>query len=85
MRVWQASLEEEQHKADTIAEARRQVVQHQASANDHSLTPGLRNLAGEYNCFLNVVLQCLWHCRPFRDALMQHQWQVMRPDSPASC
>lgn len=26
--------------------------------------------AGEYNCFLNVVIQSLWHLRPFRDALL---------------
>ena len=26
----------------------------------------LRNEAGEYNCFLNVLVQCLWHCREFR-------------------
>ena len=30
-----------------------------------SLT-GLRNEAGEYNCFLNVVVQCLWRCGQFR-------------------
>jgi hypothetical protein len=28
--------------------------------------PGLSNEAGEYNCFLNAILQCLWHCRDFR-------------------
>ncbi|PRW57916.1 ubiquitin carboxyl-terminal hydrolase [Chlorella sorokiniana] len=27
---------------------------------------GLRNEAGEYNCFLNVVVQCLWRCAEFR-------------------
>ena len=29
-------------------------------------TPGLQNQIGEYNCFLNVVVQCLWHCREFK-------------------
>ena len=24
---------------------------------------GLSNEAGEYNCFLNAIIQCLWHCR----------------------
>jgi hypothetical protein len=24
--------------------------------------PAPRALAGEYNCFLNVIIQCLWHC-----------------------
>ncbi len=28
--------------------------------------PGLQNQIGEYNCFLNVIIQCLWHCRSFR-------------------
>jgi hypothetical protein len=26
---------------------------------------GLANQAGEYNCFLNVVVQCLWSCKAF--------------------
>lgn len=28
--------------------------------------PGLRNEVGEYNCFLNVIVQCLWRCGEFR-------------------
>ena len=32
--------------------------------------PGLQNLTGEYNCFLNVVVQCLWHCRAFHKGFM---------------
>ncbi len=27
---------------------------------------GLANAVGEYNCFLNVIIQCLWHCKEFR-------------------
>ncbi len=27
---------------------------------------GLRNETGEYNCFLNVIVQCLWRCADFR-------------------
>jgi hypothetical protein len=27
---------------------------------------GLSNEAGEFNCFLNVVIQCLWRCADFR-------------------
>ena len=33
--------------------------------------PGLQNEAGEYNCFLNVVVQCLWHCAAFREGLLR--------------
>ncbi len=32
--------------------------------------PGLVNDSGEYNCFLNVVVQCLWHCAEFRAAVL---------------
>ncbi len=32
--------------------------------------PGLQNEAGEYNCFLNVIIQCLWHCSAFRARLL---------------
>ena len=28
--------------------------------------PGLRTETGEYNCFLNAVVQCVWHCAAFR-------------------
>ncbi|XP_004508792.1 uncharacterized protein [Cicer arietinum] len=30
------------------------------------LGTGLRNEVGEYNCFLNVIIQSLWHVRRFR-------------------
>ena len=29
---------------------------------------GLKNDVGENNCFLNVVVEALWHLAPFRDA-----------------
>lgn len=32
---------------------------------------GLANATGEYNCFLNVVIQCLWHCSDFSNQLRQ--------------
>lgn len=34
------------------------------------LVRGLRNDQGQYNCFLNVILQSLWHLRPFREAML---------------
>ena len=32
---------------------------------------GLQNATGEYNCFLNAVVQCLWHCTAFKDGLLR--------------
>ncbi|KAL6648750.1 hypothetical protein ACP70R_012974 [Stipagrostis hirtigluma subsp. patula] len=32
---------------------------------------GLKNAAGEYNCFLNVIIQSLWHIRRFRDEFLK--------------
>ncbi|XP_052176364.1 uncharacterized protein LOC127790750 isoform X4 [Diospyros lotus] len=31
---------------------------------------GLKNEIGEYNCFLNVIIQSLWHLRRFRDEFL---------------
>ncbi|KAI3434593.1 hypothetical protein D9Q98_002662 [Chlorella vulgaris] len=33
--------------------------------------PGLRNEVGEYNCFLNVIVQCLWRCGEFRQEVSE--------------
>eukprot|EP00887_Chlorella_sp_A99_P005108 scaffold25.g5108.t1 len=41
-----------------------------ASGRSSSLAPGLANAAGEYNCFLNVIIQCLWSCAVFRAAAL---------------
>ncbi|KAM1026094.1 hypothetical protein ACFX13_039776 [Malus domestica] len=32
---------------------------------------GLKNEVGEYNCFLNVIIQSLWHVRLFRDEYLR--------------
>ncbi|KAK4427233.1 hypothetical protein Salat_1492200 [Sesamum alatum] len=32
---------------------------------------GLKNEVGEYNCFLNVIIQSLWHLRRFRDEFLR--------------
>ncbi|KAF5201079.1 Ubiquitin carboxyl-terminal hydrolase-related protein [Thalictrum thalictroides] len=32
---------------------------------------GLRNEVGEYNCFLNVIIQSLWHLKRFRDEFLR--------------
>ena len=44
------------------------------------LVRGLRNDSGLNNCFLNVVIQCLWHLHSFREALLSLQPQA-RPHS----
>lgn len=36
------------------------------------LVRGLTNSPGAYNCFLNVVVQSLWHLGPFRDAILSY-------------
>jgi hypothetical protein len=41
-----------------------------AAAASVAGAPGLANDSGEYNCFLNVVVQCLWHCAEFRAAVL---------------
>jgi hypothetical protein len=30
---------------------------------------GLTNPEGVFNCFFNVVVQMLWHLKPFREAM----------------
>ena len=40
------------------------------------LVRGLSNEVGRNNCFLNVIIQSLWHLRSFRDALLALQPQV---------
>ena len=34
----------------------------------------LRNEIGEYNCFLNVIIQCLWRCAEFRQQVGKTWW-----------
>lgn len=74
----QASLHDE---AVTQAPFAARLLAHAASPAEGSgagassalvvATPGLQNAAGEYNCFLNVVVQCLWRCARFRAGLLR--------------
>ncbi|TYI90186.1 hypothetical protein E1A91_D03G103500v1 [Gossypium mustelinum] len=57
-----------------------QVNNHIVSPNDVSneglnetdvFGTGLQNEVGEYNCFLNVIIQSLWHLRRFRDEFLR--------------
>ncbi len=76
----QASLDEEAAGATRMSAL---AMQQQAAAADGDTrgssgagagvvaTPGLQNRIGEYNCFLNVIIQCLWQCGAFRTRLLQ--------------
>jgi hypothetical protein len=46
------------------------------------LVRGLSNDSGLNNCFLNVVIQCLWHLRCFREALLNIRPQVPLQANP---
>ena len=51
------------------------------------LVRGLSNDSGLNNCFLNVVIQCLWHLHSFREALLSLQPQASPPTAsvPVFC
>ena len=80
----QASLDvAAQQEAAGAARMLASAMQHQQAAADADgrgsagtgaalvATPGLQNRIGEYNCFLNVIIQCLWQCGAFRARLLQ--------------
>ncbi|KAG2377880.1 hypothetical protein C9374_008965 [Naegleria lovaniensis] len=46
---------------------------------------GLSNNIGEYNCFLNVVIQSLWNARPFRDLFLSIDKDSHFHKDPQSC
>ena len=50
--------------------------QDQAGLQGPAGLAGLRNEAGEYNCFLNVIVQCLWRCADFRQQVRRAGGQV---------
>ena len=52
------------------AAERAAVRPRQAQTGLAAAAPGLQNQTGEYNCFLNVVVQCLWHCVAFRNGFL---------------
>ncbi len=72
-RMLQASLADDQSELKQAAYASELMRQGaEAGANGVSVV-GLRNATGEYNCFLNVIIQCLWHCHDFRRQVMKQQ------------
>ncbi|KAK1407285.1 hypothetical protein QVD17_38899 [Tagetes erecta] len=40
------------------------------NVNGSEYGTGLKNEVGEYNCFLNVIIQSLWHLRRFREEFL---------------
>ncbi|KAK9669309.1 hypothetical protein RND81_13G122700 [Saponaria officinalis] len=44
--------------------------------------PGLQNEVGEYNCFLNVIIQSLWHLRRFREEFLRSASQHAHVGDP---
>ncbi len=69
----QASLAEERHKKQQLQAHANELTRQMASQQPVSSAPpraGLRNATGEFNCFLNVIIQCLWYCSCFRTAVM---------------
>lgn len=59
------SLEGEDSRVTSI-----EVFSEKANVSDVYGT-GLKNEAGEYNCFLNVIIQSLWHLRRFREEFLR--------------
>ncbi|XP_010229142.1 uncharacterized protein LOC100846067 isoform X2 [Brachypodium distachyon] len=45
---------------------------------------GLKNAAGEYNCFLNVIIQSLWHLRRFRHEFLKTSSQHKHIEDPCA-
>ncbi|MCL7026748.1 hypothetical protein MKW94_026137 [Papaver nudicaule] len=74
-------LDEERFQAD-LEKAVRQSLDHPTTApdevmiqnvkQDNVLGAGLQNEVGEYNCFLNVIIQSLWHLQNFRDEFLRN-------------
>ncbi|KAK3150574.1 hypothetical protein QOZ80_3AG0234970 [Eleusine coracana subsp. coracana] len=64
---------------EDLNEAMRQSLGYDVYATDSINTSngkevygaGLKNDAGEYNCFLNVIIQSLWHIRRFRNEFLK--------------
>ncbi|GAX78212.1 hypothetical protein CEUSTIGMA_g5654.t1 [Chlamydomonas eustigma] len=46
---------------------------------------GLINRQGEYNCFLNVIIQCLWHNEEFRSSIAAQDVEEYRNQPVVYC
>ena len=72
----QASLAEGSHQAQAPADELDGRAAQQQPGSSGKLGSGLRNATGDFNCFLNVIIQCLWYCSFFRTAVMTWPLQV---------
>ena len=59
-----------QHNATSIASSAPSYALSDPTAADEDIHRGLSNPLGANNCFLNVVVQALWHVRPFQALLL---------------
>ena len=88
LRVRMASIGSLQ--SSDAAGGRRKIVKRHGLVYEHrqdgmrrlQLVRGLSNMFGQYNCFLNVVIQSLWHLPAFRNALLSLPSAL--PDNGAS-
>ncbi|DBA91345.1 TPA: hypothetical protein ACH3X2_003991 [Trebouxia sp. C0005] len=64
--------------------ARQVASQQQQPASSAEQAAGLHNATGEFNCFLNVIVQCLWHCTCFCTAVMAWPTAVFQEHEVAS-
>ncbi|KAF8378375.1 hypothetical protein HHK36_029714 [Tetracentron sinense] len=71
LRVSQRMCPEE---GDLVVSPNKLVVNDMNGAN--VIGTGLKNEVGEYNCFLNVVIQSLWHLQRFRDEFLKTSTSV---------
>lgn len=46
------------------------------------LVRGLYNADGQYNCFLNVIIQALWHIKTFRQSLLESPTAAVTAATP---
>lgn len=67
----QASLADTQSQEKQVAYAKELMQGPADGVTNSASVMGLRNATGEYNCFLNVIIQCLWHCHDFRKQVMK--------------
>ncbi|XP_026665882.1 uncharacterized protein LOC103721233 isoform X2 [Phoenix dactylifera] len=66
LRPLHAELDDEERFQEDLKKAVRQSL-----GRKDIFGTGLKNAVGEYNCFLNVIIQSLWHLRRFRDEFLK--------------